>query len=161
MKANRKSIHARLYKFTYSSDLPDNLCPYFWKLVLGVLMFIPNLLLQLPMLIYNSILSLFGKRPYNDCNDRRVYGFIIYFSVIVLFLYSYMNYNWFKAIFNYYSYDCVVANFGWIINGTIIFLILRYFYFKLKPIKHKKQDNIIKEFIKAKYHKYCPKIDWK
>jgi hypothetical protein len=28
------------------------------------------------------------------------------------------------------------------------------------PVKEK-QPSIIKEFVKAKYNKYCPKIDWK
>ena len=53
MKADSKSLHARLYKFTYSSDLPVNLCPYFWKLVWGVIILIPNFIIQLPILIYH------------------------------------------------------------------------------------------------------------
>ena len=55
MKARKKSIHARLYRFTYGSryGLPDSLCPYFWKLVVSLVWFVPNLILQLPVLIYN------------------------------------------------------------------------------------------------------------
>jgi hypothetical protein len=30
-----------------------------------------------------------------------------------------------------------------------------------KKSDNEKTDNIIVEMVKAKYHKYCPKIDWK
>jgi len=30
-----------------------------------------------------------------------------------------------------------------------------------KKSNTEKTDNIIVEMVKAKYHKYCPKIDWK
>jgi hypothetical protein len=34
-------------------------------------------------------------------------------------------------------------------------------YLKSKKSDDEKTDNIIVEMVKAKYHKYCPKIDWK
>jgi hypothetical protein len=34
-------------------------------------------------------------------------------------------------------------------------------YLKLKKSDDEKTDNIIVEMVKAKYYKYCPKIDWK
>lgn len=161
MKANKKSIHARLYKFTYSSDLPDNLCPYFWKLIAGILMFIPNLILQLPILIFDFFNNLFNEKSDNNCGDRRTYGGSFYVCLLILFLYGSTTYYWFKAMFNSYSYDEGLANAGMIVNVIIIFFILRYFYYKLKSSKeHEEQPSIILEFVKAKYHKYCPKIDW-
>ena len=163
MKANKKSIHTKLYKFTYKSNLPDNLCPYFWKLVAGILMFIPNLILQLPTLLFELVGLLFRYKSGNDCTDRRIYGFVTYMSIAVLSIYGSITYHWFKAMFNTYSYDWGWANLGWFINGVIIFFLLRYFYLRLRPSKsyEEKQPSIIIEFVKAKYHKYCPKIDWK
>ena len=60
---------------------------------------------------------------------------------------------------------------GYLINHAIIGIIISFIllitfspeiikYFKPKT-RTKLKPNIIIEFAKAKYNKYCPKIDWK
>jgi len=48
----------------------------------------------------------------------------------------------------------IVFGIGWSIVKTAE-------YSKSKKIDDEKTDNIIVEMVKAKYHKYCPNIDWK
>ena len=53
MKIKTNSIHAKIYRFVYSSDLPMNLCPYFWSLIWAIVVFIPDLIIKLPVLLWN------------------------------------------------------------------------------------------------------------
>lgn len=159
MKANKNSLHAKLYEFTYSSYLPDNLCPYFWKLVWAIIVLVPNFIIQFPALI----IQIFSKSS-DDCGDRRGMGTVIYIIGFFLSLYFKITFHLIKGIFNCYSYSQEFAIWGGIIN-TIIFIISAVFFIKYLLGKRRKRieekrPNIIVEFAKAKYGKYCPKIDW-
>ncbi|MES3018205.1 MAG: hypothetical protein V4721_10520 [Bacteroidota bacterium] len=158
MKANTKSIHAKLYTFTYTTDLPNNLCPYFWKLVFATLVFIPNFVIQTPALIWN-----FFSKTFTDLNEKRGVGFVIYVAITILSFIGFTNYHLIKALFNYYSYDHGAAvNGGIIDSGIAICLIWSLIAYWIR--KHRKysppKDSVLKEFVKAKYNNYCPKIDW-
>lgn len=161
MKADRNSPHAKLYEFTYTSNFPSNLCPYFWKLIWAIIILIPNFIIQLPALIIN----LFRRGSY-DCSDFRVLGILIYILLMFLYVYGMGTFNWVKAIFNCYSYNQELAIIGGgfnsiIFGGLSLFFIIRYFKNKKpKLINEEKKPNIVAEFIKAKYNRYCPKIDW-
>jgi hypothetical protein len=172
MKISKKSIWAMVYRFTYNSHLPNNLCPFFWKALFGFIIWIPNAILQLPGLI-------FDRR--SDCFDRRVKGLVSYFFMLVGAFYAISIYNWILAISGAYSYNKDLANAG--ISFTIAFVIIfagwwinklysrakvksseRYQRMsideRIKYWEEKERPNVIVEFIKATYHKYCPKLDW-
>lgn len=162
MKANKNSIHAKLYGVTYNSELPENLCPYFWKLVWATIILIPNIIIQLPALI----LKIFSKdSDLDDCYERRKAGLGIYFALMILSLYLLPTINWIKAIFNCYSYSQEFAIIGGGLN-SIIFIVVSFFFIryiinkKSERIVEEKKPNIVTEFIKAKYNRYCPKIEW-
>jgi len=161
MKANSKSLHARLYKFTYSSDLPVNLCPYFWKLVWGVIILIPNFIIQLPILIYHIFQD---KEDYKSdtAKDNRGIGTGIWLGLIVLSGYLYLHYHMVKAVFNAYSYDSDLAAIGTIIDIVflLVFLVLWYSEWRKANPKEEKPPGVVQEFIKAKYNNYCPKLEW-
>ncbi len=163
MKASKNSIHAKLYDFTYSGGLPQNLCPYFWKLIFSAIMFVPNFIVQAPSLIIN----LFQKHN-NDCAENRLNGLAVYVCGAILTLLSIVEFQYFKAVFGAYSYDKFSANCGLIINVMILFILFRWlwieyvqYWFKKKRTYEEPKPNIVVEFVKAKYNKYCPKIDWK
>jgi hypothetical protein len=48
----------------------------------------------------------------------------------------------------------ILVGITWAIVKTVVYL-------ESKKSDDEKTDNIIVEMVKAKYHKYCPKIDWK
>lgn len=159
MKADRNSLHAKLYEFTYTSDLPINLCPYFWKLVWATIIFILNFIIQLPALIINVF-----TKDSDDCKERRSMGIAIYIALLIIFGYSIITFHWIKMMFQCYSYSQELANIGLGFN-LVIFIVSSFFFIKYllgkrrKRIKEKR-PNLVVEFVKGKYGKYCPKIDW-
>ena len=159
MKANTKSLHYKLYNFTFKPDykgLPTNLCPYFWKVLFSFIIFIPNLVMQLPILI----ISIFTKTNI-ECNEKRSLGLVSYFGIVTLYFIIISNYHLIKYFFESYSYDSELATIGAIINCFIIFGIIIYLLINIyERITFSLSENIIIEFTKGKYGKYCPKIDW-
>lgn len=156
MKANTNSWHSKLYSLTYSKRLPDNLCPYFWKLIIAIIVFIPNIIIQFPCFII----------PYfkeDDCKEKRIIGFCSYFILLTVSSIIYLNYNLVKAIFNCYSYSSELANITAVFEVVILLAIgtiLGSNYYSDHRVYKEKTPNILTEFIKAKYGKYCPKIEW-
>lgn len=162
--ASRKSTHAKLYSFTYSSNLPSNLCPYFWKLLAAVLLFIPNALMQVPSRIFMAI----KKSEGYDCSDHRFLGTVLWVLIGVASFILYAECHLVKAIFNCYSYKSHPANGALVVDafiiGACIFIPLRAKVLKKNEEATEppapKEPSIIAEFFKAKYNRYCPKIDW-
>lgn len=149
--AKRNSTHAKLYRFTFTDELPENLCPYFWQVLFGFFFLIPNAFLQLPF----YLIATFDKKLRDkDCFERRVIGGMIYVALLLLAGYFNITLEWVKAMFGCYSYDSEDANLGWVIN-LLIFLIFGFGYLaerakkrpeKLKEDKEKK-PSLIKEFL--------------
>lgn len=172
MKLKENSFSANFYKWVYETkQLPKNLCPYFWKLLLGwviwIIFGIPIAALLVPMLV----ISLFDKEIKGDLNGNK-YGFavagaIIYFLIfcvasVVIFLLTLFSVIQFVEDEGFYDLQMIggMITFVLIIFG-IIAGILYLHNNKNRPDKNiDKSPNIVKEFIKAKYNRYCPKIDW-
>src|SRR5690606_10633872 len=142
---------------------------------------------QLPTLI-----PIVEKGCYGDVSSKRVRGFFSYFFGAVAIAYLSVTYHWFKAMFEAYSYDAVLANVGWVINfaGAVTGLGILMATLKEKRLEKEaarlallpenqgrlsweilyelkyggkqksNRPNIIIEFFKAKYKRYCPQIDW-
>ena len=155
MKLNQNSLHSKLYEFTYESNLPINLCPYFWKLAFAFIVFIPNFILKLPSIVIN----LFKKDYIRE--EEKSFGFVCYFILFAIFIIAKSQFDLIKSIFGCYHYDSILANFGWMIDIFVLTLVLYYFIKdKLENKSIDVSDNIIVEFAKAKYGQYCPKINW-
>lgn len=125
----------------------------------------PYVLLTLPAQLYNKFKQQSIKDTFSDM------GVILLISVVATCLVTSIVYL-FGVISDDNPWSCVAAVGGifWafilIIIGAILFM-----YFKEKIVLSLKEQskgyiptpkkpNIIGEFIKAKYHKYCPKITW-
>lgn len=160
MKASTQSLHAKLYKFTYLGNLPESLCPYFWKLVLATIIFIPNFILQLPAICMDKF-----DLTEENCHDRMGRGFAFYFIIIVAILFAVGNYNivGYFAGNNFYP-DMIPPAVVIDIIALAVLIVVGYHSIKdaysIKYPYKEKHPSIIKEFVKAKYNKYCPKIEW-
>lgn len=178
MNFKKTSAHARLYKYIWSGKLPDNLCPYFWKVLAALLLFIPVVIARLPLYIKYVFVYIYFKfskdveernLSYNEVirfNERAgetSTGLIIYLGLICLVLLLFIEINWIKCILNAYSYNSVAATSGGIINvGVLLSLMGAYLNNKINNLEYaEKSPNLFTEFIKAKVRKYCPKITWK
>lgn len=188
MKANKNGVNARLYRWFYmKKDMPNTLCPYFWKLVIMWIFILPVSILCLPMTISNKITGDSDSQKIDEWFPRIIanlllYG-IFYFAIAMVFSISYFVWGIFPEKTFYRSFQ--LAGFmGWgvsIIAGIalgITYVITKtrekkarrarqYIWdengdYVLNPeyVEYEPRPNIIIEFIKAKYNKYCPKIDW-
>ena len=189
MEINYNSVNARLYRWFYNvSDMPQSLCPYFWKLIWLYIAIVPVLVINLPIQIYDRFK--FSK----ESNGERLRDGIIGYA-IVLFS-SAMLTTLYCVLFGFpkLEKDSLLANFiglGIILwCFCIIFGIIRgivkivdyktrkyyyeyenhgdyygrkYYYDNnhVKIYVDEIQDTLIVAFIKAKYNRYCPKITWK
>ena len=162
MKLNKNSISAKLFRWFYrTSELPTNLCPYFWKLVMAYVFAIPLFIISFPY-----------KDSCNESLGNRIgLGFVCWFVLfllitaltpIMLFWYTPVKDSFLEILMIY-------GFFVWAAGLTLgIIWFIHYIQDKIKERKwenrnlpkKEKRSNIIVEMVKATYYKYCPKIDW-
>jgi hypothetical protein len=174
MTLNQNSTSASLYKWLYGTqDLPNNLCPYFWKVVLAYLVIVPYILLALPYLIGLAISKESSK---DDSFGKRIgIGFVLYF-----FMWCAASALCFITMFfipparhSLYGFMTMLGGLVWLIGLSLGGSHLWDEYKERKRtskirynehgyrIYEEPKSNLIVEFVKAKYGKYCPKINWK
>lgn len=185
MKLKTNSRSANYYVYFYGESLPTNLCPYFWKLLFAYAVLLPSIPFLWPLFLVELIKSKkltlteesFGE---NSLATSVFFGFAI--QLLLFFLVGFVAgiVHMVKGDFN--------GEDSWYIIGfrvilgilaiVIVFIIIegirdlrehlvdKYYDNKFhksareskKPKEPKKW--ILIEFIKAKYKKYCPKIEW-
>ena len=175
MELNKNSISSKLYRWFYGTNgLPNNLCPYFWKVVLMYLTIIPYILISIPVVVYD----MFDKQYENT--DRSTGGRLgvsigVYAGVLILIslitsvvgLFTHIEP---KSFWEFSQFLGWLLWLGLIVAGVLhgITYLREYtttdksYYSETekKWIYKKTKVNLTTEFIKAKYNKYCPKIDW-
>ncbi len=173
MKLRDKSISAKLYRWFYATNsMPQSLCPYFWKLIIMWFFILPYSILSLPIILID--LRMEEER---STWERAGVGFIIWFilAMIICML------SWFGLFFakpekdGIWSFMLVAGFIGW--GASIVLGIVALFKWTREKWENRhvkydsngrriwervkeKEPSIIVEFVKAKYNKYCPKIDW-
>jgi hypothetical protein len=180
MQLNKNSISAKLYRWFYNQNaMPNNLCPYFWKLVFMWITILPFIVITLP----GQIISKFEKKT---VGQSMAYTFAFYIFSFALTVLATLPISFFTT-FAVGGFWDNMRNGSILFWGGLIILALyagirrlfiwikkggkqydeyghRYYGYDSEgnKIYHKeKKPNILAEFIKAKYNKYCPKIDWK
>ena len=177
MKLNSNSISSKLYRWFYgTNDLPNNLCPYFWKLVLSWLVLIPYSLFCLPVILH----ELFDKTyqvTHNSTGKRIGFSSLVY---ALLFFIGCMlsSIGWFfiqPEKDSFYGFMGTLGFCLWVC-AIVIGVIEGFKAYKewdySRKIKYdeygrriwnqpkEEKTYLVVEFAKAKYNKYCPKIDW-
>jgi hypothetical protein len=181
MKLNQNSISARLYRWFYlTEDMPKNLCPYFWKLVLMYILLIPCSVLYLPITI--------ARIEATETGERVALGFFswlaVFGAIVMLFPITYFFYGWFPEKSHFGAWQNVgIALWicAFIIASSLGLLRILNKRKEKMRMKHRQyiwnedgeyvsnpdyvpyepKPNILIEFVKAKYNKYCPQIEWK
>jgi len=158
MELTRDSLLSKTYRWFYNTHtMPNNLCEYFWRLVIMVLLIIPSAILSSPI----NFLGLLSKDSNYSHSNLPGPGFvawvalfliqsIIVFIVIVLFL-----------SFPEDGYLYHVGGIGLVMFFSVVIGLIFYAFSKITPRKVNLKQNIAVEYLKAKKNKYCPKIDWK
>jgi len=162
MKLNQNSLSAKLYRWFYKTDtMPTNLCPYFWKLVTAVILSPLFAIYTLPYEIINY--KRWHRYTYSDMLGESLICWLLIAAIICMI----SPLGLFFYIPDKGSLLSVIMTIGCILWGSLILvgitwaIVKTVVYLESKKIDDEKTDNIIVEMVKAKYHKYCPKIDWK
>ena len=168
MKLNKNSISAKLFRWFYrTSELPTNLCPYFWKLVMAYVFAIPVFIISLPYAII-----IIDKDSCNESLGNRIWvGIFCWFILLLLIAaLSLIMLFWYTPVKDSFLEILIHCGFLVWLVGLIIGIIwfIHYLREKIKERKlerrnlpkKEKRSNIIVEMVKATYYKYCPKIDW-
>lgn len=171
MKLSKNSWHYLLFDKTYERNAPDNLCPYFWSVFWAILCLPFNFVFTLPLTItYLLLRSKEIDRPYEREYFSDQYGFSFAYNFCLALIFC-MVYMWFVP----YEYKPNKVSLVWIIGiigyGIIFFVLCflginaihKYNRKKKRKVPYVyKEDapNIFTEFVKAKYKRYCPKIEW-
>ncbi len=182
MLLKTNSLSSMYYRWFYGKterELPPNLCPYFWKSVFAWLIAIPYAIFCLPVILMETFDK--GYENGDHSTGARIgMSIFIYFALFVLFMLGVSV----TLFFTTYPKDSFLGNmaFGgiliWIFGGIMgayhgIKAIIELVKEKKREQRYKKvmsnggtyfeyvpKENIIIAFIKAKYNKYCPKIEW-
>jgi hypothetical protein len=177
MKLNSNSISVKLYKWFYATNvLPTNLCPYFWKLVFAWFIVIPYSLFCIPVIL----MELFDKTyevTDNSTGKRIGYSLLTYFLLfLAVCMLSFVGLFFIEPEKDsFYGFMGTIGALLWV-TGIIIGIIEGVKAFKewnrTRKIKYdengyriwnqpkEEKTYLVVEFAKAKYNKYCPKIEW-
>lgn len=176
MELNLNSLTAKLYRWFYKqNEMPNSLCPYFWKMIMMYVIIIPYSIISLPQIIFELITKERSEAP------RLAIGTILYimlfFGLSILFtLVTLPIWGYFHPKSEGYTFQ-LIGSVGFVGLLSVLFTHLMLTYLQnrnrrfivdkktgqyIKNPKYKgEKPNLLKEFIKAKYNKYCPKINWK
>jgi hypothetical protein len=169
MELNVNGFTARTYRWFYAKfEMPDNLCPYFWELVIMWTFILPVLIVSAPMLLINKDDD-YIKLPAKIFGGLGIYliiGLILCMFVSVSILWN----GWFPNEENLWDDIKFV---GFVCWATVLFFSvlggIKYISEKIRSRRYKRSfmeagrenNNVLLEFVKSKYHRYCPKIEWK
>ena len=166
MELSKKSWMVWLWEFSYNKNLPKNLCPFFWGLILAMLLFIPIIIVRMPYYIYNvyNVLSRQNTKDYDEyvkiTLNQTKFGINSYMVIILLSLLGHGFYDMYAVVW------LGKPAIGTVILPTMFITIVVIFciaYITDSGYLNGIRDfiKLCKEFIKAKYNKYCPTITWK
>jgi len=178
MNLNLNGISARLYRWFYATNgMPQTLCPYFWKLVIAYMLFIPWAIITLPSRVFDVEADTGGERVFVSV---LLWGMILASICVLSTLSLFWGMDGEKTILGAMQRAglftlCLVT----LVSMTFGAVYLVKYIQDRKRQKHREyiwddmgdyiknpayvepKPNLVKEFVKAKYNKYCPKIDWK
>ena len=162
MKLNKNSISAKLFRWFYETkELPTNLCPYFWKLVMAYVFAIPLFIIPLPYVIIEKSSSI-------ESLNSRIWGGFVCWVILFLLITALtpIMLFWHTPVKDSLLEILMIYGFFIWAAGLTLGIIWFIQYLKEKSSerrylpKKEKRSNIIVEMVKATYYKYCPKIDW-
>jgi len=153
MELKLNSWHSRLYQHFYGVDPPENLCPYFWKIILALVLVVPVEIFCIP----RTILKLVRKDASLITDFPKILtSFILYTLLAVVIILS------FPILYYIFNVGGLAdqAEAGIILWGLVI-IVTGCLWLFTRERNESSSPNIFTEYIKASYHKYCPKITWR
>ena len=171
MILDKNSTTARLYRWFYATnEMPQSLCPYFWKLLVMWVLIVPFYIITLPTRIFHDSKNTNPLKLF--LLSLLIFGVLyVAFSMvtflIVLIFFTNTPLNPFMVTSTVIG---LFGNIGLLVIGLVN--LWEYIEDKIYNARYKRKYNklrtkeankpsLIVEFIKATYNKYCRKIEWK
>lgn len=179
---SQKSWHCQLYRLIYGHELPTNLCPYFYKVMLAIILFLPLIMFTAVAALFAEVVNLFHAKEvrfhlYQDAKSES--GLLSRDMLAAAFVVNWVCFYVFELIWFPFHYNekgpLTTMGFGiYICTAAILLSIVNYFLFKgidwlidkmrtskSAPKTESKESSLVLSYIKSKYQKHCPKINWK
>lgn len=176
------SLSAKYYRWFYGyceTGLPKNLCPYFWKSVFAWLIAIPYVIFSIPVILKETFDKDY-KNGDHSTGARIGLSIFVYFALFILFLLGLSITLFFTSYTKgSFLYEGAIGGVTlWVAGaffgiGLLIKGIFEYFKNRKREKRYQEiikkggrffeeipKENVIIEFIKAKYNSYCPSIEW-
>lgn len=147
-----------------TSQMPQSLCPYFWKLVVMWIFILPYSILALPAIVMNYISERRDEEEVFDTLGTRLFVGLIFWVMLVTAINMLITIFYLINPIKSLEGPAAIGLCCWCISILVggWFLGKHLWEERIYSTTYReKRQNIIVEFVKAKYHKYCPKIDWK
>lgn len=168
MELRINSLSARVYREVYNTrHMPESLCPYFWKLVLAY----PLIVVLLPLLIPTWItLKLNDDESDAPIGAKAIMGALLYgfgfmiFMICVFISSFWVTYYIKTTMYQFYFGGGFITLILGVAGGYLLvksLIVNRKYKRKFNNEYVEEKPNLVVEFVKAKYNKYCPKITWK
>lgn len=177
MKLKKSSYTSRLYRWFYNeNNMPNNLCPYFWKVVAMYVLILPTVVIGLPWMLWDSYefkkANLFSKMA---CGAFMWIGLFCALTPLVSLASLFTTFAKHSLLDSMAFLGCMVMAIAVIVglvwygmklhtdyeNRQYEALVIRDEYGYIigrKPRPEKKW--MIIEYIKAVYKKQCPSVEW-
>ena len=182
IKLKKRSWHSIMYKIFYRSDVPQSLCPYFWKGIIAIVFFVPMVIWALPEIIVETIKHKrddYDSEEYLEDQFSGEFGAMRFFVNLVAW--AILACLGATFIWTYPFFADGIVN-GWLLGWPVIFGVIIWILIESDVIPAKEwRDNyrfnrrsrkmndstestpvgkVAKEWVKGIYKKYCPKITW-
>jgi hypothetical protein len=165
---NKNSWHARFYSYAYGERyLPQNLCPYFWKVVAAIVVLPFTWIGYLPVLDMGRESLAMKAAP----------------TLVIKLVWALLSIYSFAILHKCFGVGANASSWlSWTIGAPILGAIVFGFFYvaglAIKALAEKvtknreakremefltpkpKEDNFVLAFVKAKKQEYCPSINW-
>lgn len=160
----KKSWHARAYAYSWARDyrldgLPHNLCPYFWKTLLGLLL--------LPISWMGRFLPRHNERHHNCISHLHSVFLVFCISLALSIMGCMIGGTVLTLIYGgtpLPQHSILMFVFGIPILAVFLAIILgsvKIMALSSKRFRKTEGGTIIRTMIKSKKQKICPSITWK
>jgi len=146
IKLTKDSWHRKFYEMWWVKEAPNNLCNYFWGLLLAIV--------TSPLIAGRALYEIFQENPGFTGNITKTF-YYIFNTALAAVIGGLLGFVLGKAFFNPILSLAIVG--GIALGLMFIFL----FVHALVSIEKSETVNMAKEAVKAKKNKICPQIEWK
>lgn len=165
MDLDYNSTTAKIYRWFYGTEkMPKSGCTYWRKAIFAYLLLIPTVCFCLPVLFFEKRNNFEDNNPYIW---KYVLSCVFYFCLYCLFSIGYAIYCFYNhthLVKDSWEHATCALGAYWIVVGGAVGVVCSISYLTKKIIGRKKdketKPNIIIEFVKTKYNKICPTLNW-